>query len=174
MVQAFPDAVHTAKGKIKILYGVEGYFINNLDDRVAVHGPADQDFDDEIVCFDIGTTGLQVMKEGAITEIGAVVLKKTGEITRPIPNLVNPGRRPTPEIIGLKVYHRRCSWDAPQLMGGPLVAFLQFVNGRPLAATNAELDIGFIREGCRRVGLDFSPTYVDSPDSGPEPAAGAE
>ncbi|MFR6394695.1 MAG: PHP domain-containing protein [Oscillospiraceae bacterium] len=59
--QAFPDAWHTAKGKIKILYGVEGYFINNLDDRVAVHGPADQDFDDEIVCFDIETTGLQVM-----------------------------------------------------------------------------------------------------------------
>ena len=51
VVQAFPDAWHTAKGKIKILYGVEGYFINNLDDRVAVHGPADQDFDDEIVCF---------------------------------------------------------------------------------------------------------------------------
>ncbi len=41
---------------------------------MAVHGPADQDFDDEIVCFDIETTGLQVMKE-AITEIGAVVLK---------------------------------------------------------------------------------------------------
>ena len=35
--QAFPDAWHTAKGKIKILYGVEGYFINNLDDRVVVH-----------------------------------------------------------------------------------------------------------------------------------------
>ena len=41
VVQAFPDAWHTAKGKIKILYGVEGYYVNNLDDRVAVHGSMD-------------------------------------------------------------------------------------------------------------------------------------
>ena len=159
VVQAFPDAWHTAKGKIKILYGVEGYFINNLDDRVAVHGPADQDFDDEIVCFDIETTGLQVMKE-AITEIGAVVLKN-GEITDRFQTFVNPGRRLTPEIIGLTGITDAMLKDAPQLKEA-LEAFLQFVNGRPLAAHNAEFDIGFIREGCRRVGLDFSPTYVDS------------
>mgnify|MGYP000152795543 FL=1 len=159
VVQAFPDAWHTAKGKIKILYGVEGYFINNLDYRVEVHGPADQNFDDEIVCFDIETTGLQVMKE-AITEIGAVVLKN-GEITDRFQTFVNPGRRLTPEIIGLTGITDAMLKDAPQLKEA-LEAFLQFVNGRPLAAHNAEFDIGFIREGCRRVGLDFSPTYVDS------------
>ena len=27
--------------KIKILYGVEGYFVNNVDDRIAVHGEQD-------------------------------------------------------------------------------------------------------------------------------------
>ena len=79
VAQSFPDAWHTAKGKIKILYGVEGYFVNNLDDRIAVHGSQEQDFADEIVCFDIETTGLKVERE-AITEIGAVVLKN-GEIT---------------------------------------------------------------------------------------------
>ena len=53
-VQAFPKARDAGKkGKIKILYGVEGYFVNNLDDRIAVHGPQDQSFSDEIVCFDI-------------------------------------------------------------------------------------------------------------------------
>ena len=41
VAQSFPDAWHAAKGKIKILYGVEGYFVNNLDDRIAVHGPQD-------------------------------------------------------------------------------------------------------------------------------------
>ena len=159
VVQAFPDAWHTAKGKIKILYGVEGYFINNLDDRVAVHGPADQDFDDEIVCFDIETTGLQVMRE-AITEIGAVVLKN-GEITDRFQTFVNPGRRLTPEIIGLTGITDAMLKDAPQPKEA-LEAFLQFVDGRPLAAHNAEFDIGFIREGCRKAGLEFSPTYVDS------------
>ena len=39
---------------------------------------------------------------------------------------------------------------------------MKFVDGRPLAAHNAEFDIGFIRAGCRKVGLDFQPTYVDS------------
>ena len=159
VVQAFPDAWHTAKGKIKILYGLEGYYVNNLDDRVAVHGPMDQDFDDEIVCFDIETTGLQVMKE-AITEIGAVVLKN-GEITDRFQTFVNPNRHLTPEIIGLTGITDAMLADAPPLKDA-LEAFLRFVNGRPLAAHNAEFDISFIREGCRQTGLAFDPTYVDS------------
>ncbi len=50
---------------------------------------------------------------------------------------------------------------APELKEA-LTAFLDFVDGRPLAAHNAEFDIGFIRAGCRKVGLPFEPTYVDS------------
>ena len=159
VAQSFPDAWHTAKGKIKILYGVEGYFINNLDDRIAVHGPQDQDFSDEIVCFDIETTGLKVDRE-AITEIGAVVLKN-GEICERFQTFVNPNRRLTPEIIGLTGITDEMLKDAPQLKEA-LTDFLKFVNGRPLAAHNAEFDIGFIRAGCKKVGLEFDPTYVDS------------
>ena len=151
-VQAFPKARDAAKGKIKILYGVEGYYVNNLDDRIAVHGAQDQDFDDEIVCFDIETTGLKVTRE-AITEIGAVVLKN-GKITETFQTFVNPGRRLTPEIIGLTGITDAMLADA--------TAFLQFVNGRVLAAHNAEFDISFIRAGCRKVGLEFEPTYIDS------------
>ena len=158
-VQAFPKARDAAKGKIKILYGVEGYYVNNLDDRIAVHGAQDQDFDDEIVCFDIETTGLKVTRE-AITEIGAVVLKN-GEITETFQTFVNPGRRLTPEIIGLTGITDAMLADAPSLKEA-LTAFLQFVNGRVLAAHNAEFDISFIRAGCRKVGLEFEPTYIDS------------
>ena len=159
VAQAFPDAWHTAKGKIKILYGIEGYFVNNLDDRVAVHGGQDQPFDDEIVCFDIETTGLKVTTE-AITEIGAVVLKN-GQITDTFQTFVNPQRRLTPEIIGLTGITDAMLADAPSLKEA-LTAFLQFVNGRVLAAHNAEFDISFIRAGCRKVGLEFEPTYIDS------------
>ncbi len=158
-VQAFPKARDAAKGKIKILYGVEGYYVNDLDDRVAVHGGQEQDFDDEIVCFDIETTGLKVQRE-AITEIGAVVLKD-GQITDKFQTFVNPGRRLTPEIIGLTGITDAMLEDAP-LPEEALAAFLRFVDGRPLAAHNAEFDIGFIRAGCRRAGLDFDPTYVDT------------
>ena len=158
-VQAFPKARDAAKGKIKVLYGVEGYYVNNLDDRIAVHGAQDQDFDDEIVCFDIETTGLKVTRE-AITEIGAVVLKN-GKITETFQTFVNPERRLTPEIIGLTGITDAMLADAPSLKEA-LTAFLQFVNGRVLAAHNAEFDISFIRAGCRKVGLEFEPTYIDS------------
>ena len=158
-VQAFPKARDAAKGKIKILYGVEGYYVNDLDDRVAVHGGQEQDFDDEIVCFDIETTGLKVQRE-AITEIGAVVLKN-GQITDKFQTFVNPGRRLTPEIIGLTGITDAMLEDAPPPEEA-LAAFLRFVDSRPLAAHNAEFDIGFIRAGCRRAGLDFDPTYVDT------------
>ena len=53
VAQSFPDAAKASGGKIKILYGMEGYFLNNLDDRIAVHGDFDCDLDEEFVCFDI-------------------------------------------------------------------------------------------------------------------------
>ena len=143
VAQSFPDAWHAAGDKIKILYGVEGYFINNVDDRIAVHGYDDCGLDDEFVCFDIETTGLKVDRE-AITEIGAVVLKN-GEIAERFQTFVNPNRRLTPEIIGLTGITDEMLKDAPQLKEA-LTDFLKFVNGRPLAAHNAEFDIGFIRK----------------------------
>jgi len=159
VAQSFPDAWHTAKGKIKILYGVEGYFVNNLDDRIAVHGSREQPFSDEIVCFDIETTGLKVTQE-AITEIGAVVLKN-GKVTDRFQTFVNPNRRLTPEIIGLTGITDEMLRSAPSLKEA-LTSFLAFAGDRPLAAHNAEFDIGFIRAGCRKAELPFDPTYIDS------------
>ena len=158
VAHAFPNAKHSAKN-IKILFGVEAYYLNDVDDRVVVHGRPDQPFDDEIVCFDIETTGLKVTTE-AITEIGAVVLKN-GQITDTFQTFVNPQRRLTPEIIGLTGITDAMLADAPSLKEA-LTAFLKFVNGRPLAAHNAPFDISFIRAGCEKVGLPFDPTYVDS------------
>ena len=43
-----------------------------------------------------------------------------------------------------------------------LHAFLAFAGGRPLAAHNAEFDISFIRAGCKKCGIPFEPTYLDS------------
>ena len=116
VAQSFPDAWHAAGDKIKILYGVEGYFVNNMDDRVAVHGTQDCPLDGEFVCFDIETTGLKVDRE-AITEIGAVVLRN-GEICERFQTFVNPNRRLTPEIIGLTGITDEMLKDAPQLKAG--------------------------------------------------------
>ena len=159
MAQSFPDAWHAGEGKIKILYGCEGYFVNNIDDRIAIHGHQDIGFSDEIVCFDIETTGLKVTQE-AITEIGAVRLKN-GEIVETFQTFVDPERRLTPEIIGLTGITDDMLRGAPKLKDA-LTAFLAFAGDAPLAAHNAEFDISFIRAGCRKCSIPFEPTYIDT------------
>ena len=158
VAQSFPDAWHSAK-KIKLLYGVEAYFINDVDDRVVVHGDTNASFSDEIVCFDIETTGLNKKYE-VIIEIGAVVLKN-GEITDRFNTFVSPGRILSPEIIGLTGITDEMLVGAPS-QEEALRAFLDFAGDRPLAAHNAEFDMGFIAAGCRKYGIPFENPSVDS------------
>ena len=158
VAQSFPDAWHSAKG-IKILYGVEAYFLNDVDDRVVVHGQPCQDFSQEIVCFDIETTGLDKRRE-VIIEIGAAVLKN-GEVTDTFNTFVAPGRILSPEIIHLTGITDEMLVGAPS-QEEALRAFLDFVGDRPLAAHNAEFDMGFISAGCRKYGIPFKNPSIDS------------
>ena len=158
VAQSFPDAWHSAKN-IKILYGVEAYYINDVDDRVVVHGEAEQDFHGEIVCFDIETTGLDRRRD-AITEIGAVVLRD-GEVAETFNTFADPGRPLSREITELTGITDEMLRGAPS-QAEAIAAFLDFAAGRPLAAHNAEFDMGFIAEGCRRMGRPFDSTSLDS------------
>ena len=96
----------------------------------------------------------------AITEIGAVILKN-GEIVDTFQTFVDPERRLSPEIIGLTGITDDMLRGAPKLEDA-LHAFLDFAGDRPLAAHNAEFDISFIRAGCKKCGIPFDPTYLDS------------
>ena len=158
VAQAFPDAWHSAK-KIKVLYGVEAYFINDVDDRVAVHGTVDAPFNEEIVCFDIETTGLN-RKYEVIIEIGAVVLKN-GEITDTFNTFVSPERILSSEIIRLTGITDEMLKGAPS-QEEALRAFLAFAGDRPLAAHNADFDMGFIAAGCEKYGIPFENPSIDS------------
>ena len=91
--QSFTDALHTVESwkgppkvagtddTIKILYGCEGYYVNDVDDRIVVHGTKDMKFDEEFVAFDLETTGLSSQTD-RIIEIGAVILKNGEEVDR--------------------------------------------------------------------------------------------
>ena len=158
VAQAFPDAWHSAK-KIKVLYGVEAYFINDVDDRVVVHGDKEQDFTGDIVCFDIETTGLDKRRD-VITEIGAVVLRN-GEVVEQFSTFADPERPLTREITELTGITDEMLRGAPS-QAEAINAFLDFVGERPLAAHNAEFDMGFIAEGCRRMGSPFDSTSIDT------------
>ena len=158
VAHAFPNAWHSAKN-IKLLYGVEAYYINDVDDRVVVHGDKEQDFTGEIVCFDIETTGLDRRRD-AITEIGAVVLRD-GEVAEQFSTFADPERPLTREITELTGITDEMLRGAPS-QAEAIGAFLDFVGDRPLAAHNAEFDLGFIAEGCRRMGRPFEPTSIDT------------
>ena len=158
VAQSFPDAWHAAK-KIKILYGTEAYFINDVDDRIVVHGDAEQDFNGEIVCFDIETTGLH-KETDLITEIGAVVLRN-GEVCERFNTFADPKRKLPREIVNLTGITDEMLKGAPS-QEEAINAFLDFVGDRPLAAHNAEFDMGFISLGCKRMGRPFSNTAIDS------------
>ncbi len=158
VAQSFPDAWHAAKD-IKVLYGVEAYFINDVDDRVVVRGEQEQGFDGEIVCFDIETTGLD-NRHDRITEIGAVVLRD-GVVAETFNTFVDPQRPLTRQIIELTGITDDDLAGAPS-QAEAIQAFLNFAAGRPLAAHNAEFDMGFIAEGARRAGIPFRYTVLDT------------
>ena len=166
-VQSFPDAMKAAsKAKvagtdenIKILYGCEGYYVNDVDDRVVVHGSGDMEFDGEYVAFDLETTGLSSQKD-EIIEIGAVRMQGGKELER-FQTFVNPRRRLEQKIVELTGITDAMLADAPSIET-VLPEFLEFVGDRVLVAHNADFDTGFIREACRKQGLSYGFTSVDT------------
>ncbi|MBR5381242.1 MAG: PHP domain-containing protein, partial [Oscillospiraceae bacterium] len=156
--QAFPDAMSAAGDKIKVLYGVEGYYVNDVDDKLCssgVEGPLPEEF----AAFDIETTGLDPMQD-RIIEIGAVIMQGDAEVAR-FCTFVDPGMHIPANITQLTGITDDDVAGAPgqeeavrQLLG--------FVGDRPLAAHNAAFDIGFIWEAAGRYGLDFAPRWIDT------------
>ena len=165
--QAFPDAMKAAsKAKvagtdqnIKILYGCEGYYINDVDDRIVVHGSQDMSFDEEFVAFDLETTGLS-SKTDTIIEIGAVIIKNGEEIDR-FQTFVSPGRKLERKIVELTGITDEMLQDAPSIEE-VLPKFLEFAGNRVLVAHNSDFDTGFIRAACENQGLAYHFTAVDT------------
>ena len=166
VASAFPDAMKASKAKvagtdqnIKILYGCEGYYINDVDDRIAVHGPEDMPLEGDFVAFDLETTGLSSVKD-VIIEIGAVLFHdgKPGETFQ---TFVQPHRHLIPKIIELTGITDAMLRDAPEI-SEILPKFLEFCGNRPLVAHNADFDVGFITAACERENIPFHPTYIDT------------
>ena len=165
--QSFPDAMKAAsKAKvagtdqnIKILYGCEGYYVNDVDDRIAVHGDGDFSFDEEYVAFDLETTGLSSLHD-TIIEIGAAIMKGK-EVLSTFQMFVDPHRPLQPKIIDLTGITDQMLAGQPDISEA-ILQFLDYVGGRPLCAHNADFDIGFVTAACERLGIAFQPTYVDT------------
>ena len=170
-VQSFTDALHVwedskkppivagTNEKIKILYGCEGYYVNDVDDVVAVVGQQDMDLGGEYVAFDLETTGLS-SKTDKIIEIGAVVMKDGGEVDR-FQMFVDPGCKLSQETTSLTGITDDMLRGAPKIEEA-LPKFIEFVAGRVLVAHNADFDTGFLRAACAQLGMPYNFTSVDT------------
>jgi len=170
-VQSFTDALHTVedwKGPpkvagtddtIKILYGCEGYYINDVDDRIAVRGNANMTFDQEYVAFDLETTGLYARRD-RIIEIGAVRMKNGQEVDR-FQTFVDPERPLDKQTVALTGISDDMVRGAPKIEQ-VLPQFLEFVGDSVLVAHNADFDTTFIQKACQELGVAYQLTSVDT------------
>ena len=159
-VQAFPEIMEEKekmKLDLKIIYGIEAYFVD--DTARAVYGDTNAGFDGEFVVFDIETTGLSILQD-KITEIGAVKIQN-GEITDRFHTYVNPERPISEEITNLTGITDEMVEDAP-LTKEAVKAFLEFAGDRILVAHNAGFDVGFIRKASDDNKIYFGNSYLDT------------
>ena len=160
VAQAFPDMWKAGKKYgVKIIYGMEAYFVNDMDGNNAVIGKSKLPLDTEFVAFDIETTGLNAMND-RMTEIGAVIFSG-GEIKAEFNTFVNPQRHIPPDITQLTGIRDSDVADAP-LEKEAMEMFLEFAGNRPLVAHNAHFDVGFMAAASNRCGLKFSPVFLDT------------
>ena len=162
VVQALPKVDHIMHDKFKekpfkLICGMEGYLVD--DDFDAAVNVKDQTLADSFVVFDIETTGISPYKH-QIIEIGAVKVVN-GAIKNTFSTFVNP-HVPIPfEIEKLTGIHENMVCDAPDI-SEVLPKFMDFCEGCALVAHNAKFDISFIKENCKRLGIEFDKTWLDT------------
>lgn len=141
VVHSFPEVATVAKkAGIKVIYGLEGYLV---DDGVPiVTGATTEELDDTVfVVFDIETTGFNPWKEDLL-EIGAVKYQNGVKIDQ-FNRLIRPGKTISEEIQKLTGITPEMVADAP-LPEPVLKEFLEFCADGVLVAHNARFDVGFI------------------------------
>ena len=164
VVQAFPEVMNTVEKirkddpDFKAIYGVEGYFINDM--LPAVKGRTDAPINGRYIIFDLETTGLSAATE-RIIEIGAVQVEN-GEILESFDLFVDPEKAITPEITRLTSITNEMVAGAPK-EAEALEQFFRFCDGCDiLVAHNADFDMGFLRAAIRRCGREEDPVQIDT------------
>lgn len=158
VVQAFPEAMDAAKKyKIKVLYGVEAYFV---DDGVPiVQGCKAQDIRGSFVVLDIETTGFSPT-EDKIIEIGAVKICN-GKIVDTFSTFVNPNRNIPYKIQELTGINPSMVENAPKIEE-IIEEFIGFAGDSVLVAHNASFDISFIRKVCTDMNIQLDNAIMDT------------
>lgn len=164
-VQAFPTAGHMKfeNKDFKIIYGMEGYMVDDMKTAVDMTGDPDTDIphrlDDTFCVFDIETTGFSPV-HNRIIEIGAVIVQN-GVVVDRYDEFVNP-EVPIPyRITKLTTITDNMVKDADTI-DKVLPRFLEFSRGAVMVGHNVTFDISFIAENAKRLGIPFDRVYADT------------
>ena len=158
VVQAFPEAMTASKDTgVKILYGMEGYYVD--DSVTAVTGSRTMPLDGTFIIFDVETTGLRTGYDRLI-EIGAVKYDGGHEVGS-FQTFVSPGRKIPPKITELT------GIDDNMVAGAPgekeaVEKFFEFAGDGILVAHNATFDTDIIKAACERCGIPYNYTHIDT------------
>jgi len=159
-VQAFPDCMYNMPKNFKVIYGMEAYVVNDIERDMVIYGDDDRSFDDEIIVFDVETTGLS-FRNDRLTEIGAVKLKNL-QVVDSFNTKVNPGFHIPEKITELTGISDADVANAPD-EAEALRMFMEFCGDKPvLVAHNARYDTNMINQVKKRQGIDFDYTWIDT------------
>ncbi|MFU0783566.1 MAG: exonuclease domain-containing protein [Thermoanaerobacterium thermosaccharolyticum] len=158
VLQAYPEAQSAAKKYgVKVIYGVEGYLVN--DGVPIVSGNASGTIDDSFVVFDIETTGLSSIND-SIIEIGAVKIKDC-QIVDTFETFVNPQIHISNFITKLTGITDDMVKRYPPI-DEVLPKFLEFIKGSTLVAHNANFDVTFIKTKAKNLGIEVDNPVLDT------------
>ncbi len=157
VAQAFPDAMAAAGDDLKVIYGIEGYMID--DEMAVIDRIKPYQLSDSFVVFDIETTGFSPRYDG-ITEIGAIKVQDGAIIDR-YSQLINPEKTIPQEVIELTGINNEMVADKP-VIKEVIGDFLDFCGDCPVVAHNAAFDVSFIKEKAKLIDVDYSPTVLDT------------
>lgn len=164
VAQAFPEAASAAAkirkngGNFKVIYGCEAYSVNDRTNAVSLY--RDKSVNDEMIVFDIETTGFSPKSE-RIIEIGAVKVKNL-EIADTFQTFVDPDKSIPQKITDLTSITDDMVKGAPS-QEEAVKKFIEFCGEAPvLIAHNAGFDCSFIRAVCERYGISYNFSVIDT------------
>jgi len=164
-VQGFPLADHVKLDNkdFKVIYGLEGYVVDDTRQAVMKAGHPDEDADhllgDTYCVFDIETTGFSPVKN-RIIEIGAVLVQD-GKIVDRYDEFINP-LVPIPHKITRLTGITDAMVSDADTIDKVLPRFLEFSRGAVFVGHNVTFDMGFIVHNAHELGIGLDRCYADT------------
>lgn len=154
VVQSFPDAMNAGKKNgIKILYGMEGYLVNDLNESAPIP------LDGEFVVFDLETTGFspaanEIIEIGAVRVKGRKILEEFHSFVKPVEDI------PQNITVLTDITNEMVADADPADIVVP--KFIEFAGDAVMVAHNSAFDMSFMKMNASRLGIPFENRDVDT------------